>query len=143
VLATSIPLPTVEAIRKLSIMDLAIAGDLAYEIRNKLQEYVHIDPYCVRDPFGEKDDYNYSVMLDKENPNRALSILVNKKDSLPQLPWSTILGTRLAKVMVSKDDALAIKHELAPKETNNFYPYRRNGRIAGYLMFAFQICGQH
>jgi len=124
-------------------MDLAIAADLAYEIRNKLQEYVHIDPYCVRDPFGEKDDYNYSVMLDKENPNRALSILVNKKDSLPQLPWSTILGTRLAKVMVSKDDALAIKHELAPKETNNFYPYRRNGRIAGYLMFAFQICGQH
>jgi hypothetical protein len=143
VLATSIPLPTVEAIRKLSIMDLAIAADLAYEIRNKLQEYVHIDPYCVRDPFGEKDDYNYSVMLDKENPNRALSILVNRKDSLPQLPWSTILGTRLAKVMVSKDDALAIKHELAPKETNNFYPYRRNGRIAGYLMFAFQICGQH
>jgi len=124
-------------------MDLAIAADLAYEIRNKLQEYVHIDPYCVRDPFGEKDDYNYSVMLDKENPNRALSILVNRKDSLPQLPWSTILGTRLAKVMVSKDDALAIKHELAPKETNNFYPYRRNGRIAGYLMFAFQICGQH
>jgi hypothetical protein len=143
VLATSIPLPTVEAIRKLSIMDLAIAADLAYEIRNKLQEYVHIDPYCVRDPFGEKDDYNYSVILDKENPNRVLSILVNRKDSLPQLPWSTIIGTRLAKMMVSKDDGLAIKHELAPKETNNFYPYRRNGRITGYLMFAFQICGQH
>ena len=140
-LATSIPLPTVEDIRKLSIMDLAIAAGLAYEFRNKLQEYIHIDPYCVRDPFGEKDDYNYSVILDKENPNRVLAIVINKKDSLPQLPWSTILGGRIAKMTVSKQDAFAIKKELAPKETNNFYPYRRNERIAGYLMFAFQICG--
>ena len=141
-LATSIRLPTTDEIRKLSIADIAIAGGLADELRDKLREYIHIDPYCLPDPFGEKDDNVYYVILDRENPNRVVAILVNKKDSLPQLPWSTILGDRLAKVTLSKQDAVAIKRELAPKETNNFYPYRRNGKIAGYLMFAFQICGQ-
>jgi hypothetical protein len=142
VLATSIRLPTTEEIRKLSIADIAIAAGLADELRDKLREYIHIDPYCLPDPFGEKDDNVYYVILDRANPNRVVAILVNKKDSLPQLPWSTILGDRLAKVTLSKQDAFAIKRELAPKETNNFYPYRRNGKIAGYLMFAFQICGQ-
>ena len=141
-LATSIRLPTTDEIRKLSIADIAIAAGLADELRDKLREYIHIDPYCLPDPFGEKDDNVYYVILDRENPNRVVAILVNKKDSLPQLPWSTILGDRLAKVTLSKQDAVAIKRELAPKETNNFYPYRRNGKIAGYMMFAFQICGQ-
>ena len=141
-LATSIRLPTAEEIRKLSLADIAIAAGLADGLRDKLREYVHIDPYCLPDPFGENDDNNYYVILDRENPNRVVAILVNKKDSLPQLPWSTILRDRLAKVTLLKQDAFAIKRELAPKETNNFYPYRRNSKITGYLMFAFQICGQ-
>ena len=141
-LATTIRLPTPEEIKKLSVADIAIAAGLADEFRDRLREYVHIDPYCVRDPFADKDDCNYSIILDTENPNRIVAMLANKKENLPQLPWSTIMGERLAKVSVSKQDALAIKHELMPKETYNFYPYRRNGRIMGYLMFAFQICGQ-
>ena len=28
-----------------------------------------------------------------------------------------------------------------PKDTNNFYPFRKNGTIVGYIMFAYQICG--
>ena len=94
------------------------------------------------DPFTSKDEYNYSLILDKESPNRIIAMLANKKENLPQLPWSTILGEQLVKVSVSKQYALTIKHELMPKDTNNFYPYRRNGGIVGYLMFAFQICGQ-
>lgn len=142
VLTTSIRLPTSEEIRKLSLADIAIAAGLADEFRDRLREYIHIDPYCLPDPFTPKDDYNYSVILDRENPNRIVAMLASKKENLPQLPWSTLLGERLVKVSVSKQDALTIKHELMPKETNNFYPYRRNGRIMGYLMFAFQICGQ-
>lgn len=142
VLATSIRLPTTEEIRKLSMSDIAIAAGLADELRDRFREYIHIDPYCLPDPFGEKDDYNYSAILDKENPNRVVAMLANKKDSLPQLPWSAILGERLVKISLPKEDAYAIKHELMPKETNNFYPYRRNGMRAGYVMFAFQICGQ-
>jgi hypothetical protein len=36
-----------------------------------------------------------------------------------------------------------LKYELMPKDTNNFYPYRNSGRVVGYIMFAFQICGKH
>jgi hypothetical protein len=141
VLATSIKLPTSEEIKKLSLADIAIAAGLADELRDRLREYVHIDPYCVPDPFTDKVDCTYSVILDRVNLNRIVVLLANKKGTLPQLPWSAILGERLVKVSVSKEDALAIKHELMPKETNNFYPYRRNGITTGYLMFAFQICG--
>ena len=140
-LATSIKLPTSEEIKKLSLADIAIAAGLADEFRDRLREYVHIDPYCLPDPFADKDDCNYSVILDRENPNRVIALLANKKGTLPQLSWSTILGERLIKLSVSKQDALNIKNELMPKETNNFYPYRRNGITTGYLMFAFQICG--
>jgi hypothetical protein len=27
------------------------------------------------------------------------------------------------------------------KDTNNFYPFRKNGTTVGYIMFAYQICG--
>lgn len=141
VLATSIRLPTSEEIKKLTLADIAIAASLADEFRDRLRDYVHIDPYCVPDPFTDKDDCNYSVILDKEDLNRIVALLANKKGMLPQLPWSAILGEWLIQVSASKEDALAIKDELMPKETNNFYPYRRNGVTAGYLMFAFQICG--
>ena len=133
--------PSIEGIRKLSVADIAITADLAYELRDRSREHVHLDPYCLPDPFGDKDDYTYFVVLDRDNLNRVVAIFANKKDSLPQLPWSAILGERLAKISISKQDALALKRELMPKETNNFYPYRRNGRIVGYVMFAFQICG--
>lgn len=141
VLSTSIKLPTSEEIKKLSLADIAISGGLADEFRDRLREYVHIDPYCVPDPFTDKDDCNYSVILDRENLNRIVVLFANKKGTLPQLPWSAILDERLVQASVSKEDALAIKHELMPKETYNFYPYRRNGVTTGYLMFAFQICG--
>ena len=134
--------PSIEAVRKLSVADIAIAAGLADELRDRLGEYVHIDPYCLPDPFSDKDDCTYFVVLDRENLNRVVAMFANKKDSLPQLPWSGILGERLAKVSISKQDALELKHELMPKETNNFYPYRRNGRVVGCAMFAFQICGQ-
>ena len=140
-LATSIRLPTYEEIKRLSLADIAISAGLADEFRDRLRQYVHIDPYCVPDPFTEKDDCNYSAILDRDNPNRVIVLLANKKGALPQLPWPAILSERLVKVSVSKEDAFAIKHELMPKETNNFYPYRRNGITTGYLMFAFQICG--
>ena len=136
VLATSIRLPTSEEIKKLTLADIAIAASLADEFRDRLRDYVHIDPYCVPDPFTDKDDCNYSVILDKEDLNRIVALLANKKGMLP-----AILGEWLIQVSASKEDALAIKDELMPKETNNFYPYRRNGVTAGYLMFAFQICG--
>jgi hypothetical protein len=142
-LAASAKPPTAEEIKKLTITDIAIMSGLADWLRDNLKKYIEIDPYTTRDPFGEKDDYNYYVVLDREQPNRIVSMIVAKKDPSPQRLWDKILNERLIKLPIPKEDAVALKNELMPKETNNFYPYRDSGKVVGYIMFAFQICGQH
>jgi hypothetical protein len=142
-LAASAKPPTVEEIKKITITDIARMSGLADWLRDNLKKHIEIDPYTTRDPFGEKDDYNYFVVLDREQPNRFVSMIVAKKDPSPQPPWDKILNERLIKLPIPKEDAVALKNELMPKETNNFYPYRDSGKVVGYIMFAFQICGQH
>lgn len=142
-LAASAKPPTAEQIKKLTITDIAMMSGLADWLRDNLKKHIEIDPYTTRDPFGEKDDYNYFVVLDREQPNRFVSMIVAKKDPSPQPPWDKILNERLIKLPIPKEDAVALKNELMPKETNNFYPYRDSGKVVGYIMFAFQICGQH
>ena len=142
-LAASAKPPTAEETKKLTITDIAIMSGLADWLRDNLKKYIEIDPYTTRDPFGEKDDYNYYVVLDREQPNRIVSMIVEKKDPSPQPLWDKILNERLIKLPIPKEDAVALKNELMPKETNNFYPYRDSGKVVGYIMFAFQICGQH
>jgi hypothetical protein len=142
-LAASAKPPTVEEIKKITITDIAIMSGLADWLRDNLKKHIEIDPYTTRDPFGEKDDYNYFVVLDREQPNRFVSMIAAKKDPSPQPPWDKILNERLIKLPIPKEDAVALKNELMPKETNNFYPYRDSGKVVGYIMFAFQICGQH
>jgi hypothetical protein len=144
VLATSIRPPSVQEVKKLDESDYAIMSALAYSLKERIQNYIDIDPFTAPDPFDEKQDYNYSIFVDRQNPNRLVAMIASKKNNpLPQLPWSKILTPRLARVSVAKQEALGLKSELMPKNTNNFYPYRRSGRIDGYIMFAFQICGQH
>jgi hypothetical protein len=142
--ATSAKPPTTEEIKKLTVTDIAIMSGLADSLRDTLKKYIEIDPYTTLDPFGEKDDYDYLVVVDAEDPKRLVSIIVAKKDPLHQLPWNDILlNERLIKLPISKEDAAALKYELMPKDTNNFYPYRNSGKVTGYIMFAFQICGKH
>jgi hypothetical protein len=141
-LATSIRAPTTEEVRMLSISDLAIAAGLSDALRDRMREHVAIDPFTVVDPFDNSEERTYAVVVHRENPNRVVAMIISKRDSLPQLPWSKMLGERLAKISITKEEAMALKHELMPKEWGNFYSYRRNGRVAGYFMFAFQVCGQ-
>jgi arginine/ornithine N-succinyltransferase beta subunit len=142
-LAASARPPSIEEIKKLTVTDIAIMSGLAHSLRDNLKKYIEIAPYTTSDPFSEKDDYNYFVLLDSEETKRIASMIVIKKDLVSQLPWNNILNERLIKLPISKEDAAALKYELMPKDTNNFYPYRYSGNVAGYIMFAFQICGQH
>jgi hypothetical protein len=163
-LAASLKPPTLEDVRKLTMPDIAIMNGLADSFRNTLKKYIQIDPYTMPDPFGSedeynysvildrqeprrvvamiKDEYNYSVILDRQEPRRVVAMFASKLESLPQLPWDDILGDRFIRLSLSRSDASALKNELMPKDTNNFYQYRRSGKVNGYIMFAFQICGQ-
>jgi hypothetical protein len=142
-LATYLKLPTPKEVKKLTVIDIAIMSGLADSLRHRLEKYIEIDPYTMPDPFNEKSDHNYFIIVDREEPNRIVAMIAIKKDPLPQLPWNRILDERLVRLQLSKIDAAALKYEMMPKDTNNFYPYRCSGKIAGYIMFAFQICGQH
>jgi len=142
VLATSLKPPTLEEVRKLTMLDIAIMNGLADSLRNTLKKYIQIDPYTMPDPFGSEDEYNYSVILDRQEPRRVVAMIVSKMETLPELPWDDILGDRFIRLSLSRTDANTIKNELMPKDTNNFYQYRRSGKVNGYIMFAFQICGQ-
>lgn len=141
-LAASLKAPTREDVRKLTMPDIAIMNGLADSFRNTLKKYIQIDPYTMPDPFGSEDEYNYSVILDRQEPRRVVAMFASKLESLPQLPWDDILGDRFIRLSLSRSDANALKNELMPKDTNNFYQYRRSGKVNGYIMFAFQICGQ-
>ena len=141
-LAPSLKPPTPEDVRKLTMLDIAIMNGLADSLRNTLKKYIQIDPYTMPEPFGSEDEYNYSVILDRQEPRRVVAMIVSKIETLPELPWDDILGDRLIGLSLSRTDANTIKNELMPKDTNNFYQYRRSGKVNGYIMFAFQICGQ-
>ena len=138
---TEVQLPDPNQLKTLTLTDLVIMNKLSVSLREQIKKHIDIDPFTTDDPFNENDDYEYSVILDKTNTNRVVSILATKKETTIQLPWETILGNQLVRLPISKTEAVALKHELMPKDTNNFYPFRKSTRIAGYIMFAFQICG--
>ena len=142
-LTASLDPPTRDEVKKLAMIDIAIMSGLADSLRRILKKYIQIDPYTISDPFGSEDEYNYSVILDRQEPRRVVAMIASKLDPFPQLPWDEILGDRLVRLSLSKPDANALKNEMMPKDTNNFYQYRRSGKITGFIMFAFQICGQH
>ena len=139
----SVKPPALEEIRKLTITDIAIMTGLADSFRDSLKKYIHIDPFTMPDPFTDKDDYDYFVIADKRQLNWIVAIIAINKDVLPHVPWDNIVGTDLIILPISKQNAIELKYEMMPKDTNNFYPFRRLGRITGYIMFAFQICGLH
>jgi hypothetical protein len=140
---TEIKPPSPNQIKALTLTDLVIMNKLSVSFREQIKKYVNIDPFTTRDPIEENDDYEYSVILDKNNTDRVVSIVATRREFTTQLPWDYLLESQLVRLTISKVDTSAIKYELMPKDTNNFYPFRLSTTIAGYITFAFQICGLH
>lgn len=141
--STEIKPPSPSQLKTLTLADLVIMNKLSVSMKEQIKKYVQIDPFTTRDPLEEKDDYEYSVILDKNNTNRIISIVAISKDTGVQLPWASILENYLVRLSIAKAEAASLKYELMPKDTNNFYPFRQSTKIVGYITFAFQICGLH
>ena len=138
---TEIQSPTPNELKTLTLTDLAIMNKLSVSLREQIKKHIGIDPFTTEDPFNENDDYEYSVILDKTDTKRVICMVASRKEAAIQLPWEILLGNQLVRQKISKPEAASIKYELMPKDTNNFYPFRESTKIAGYIMFAFQICG--
>ena len=143
-LSSEIQTPKIESIKSFNMADIAIMSQLAYSFKDEFQKYVKVDSFT-SDPFNKEDANLYLIIVDRENIDRIISMIIIRNDSYNStIPLEKIMNDRLKIIQISKEKALLLKNEMMPKETNNFYQFRKeDGRVIGYIMFAFQICGQH
>lgn len=134
-----------ESIKSLDMGDIAIMNQLAYSFRDEFIKYAKIDSFTYPDPFKNEDSNDYLVVVDRENIDRIVAMIIiirdDDSDNLP-IPLEKIYNDRLKIIQIPKEKALSIKYEMMPKEKNNFYQFRKDGKVIGYIMFAFQMCGQ-
>lgn len=143
-LSSEIQSPKIESIKSFNMADIAIMSQFAYSFKDEFQKYVKVDSFT-SDPFNKEDANIYLIIVDRENIDRIISMIIIPNDSYnSRIPLEKIMNDRLKIIQISKEKALLLKNEMMPKDTNNFYQFRKeDGRVIGYIMFAFQICGQH
>ena len=143
-LSSEIQSPKIESIKSFDIADIAIMSQLAYSFKDEFQKYFKVDSFTSPDPFNNEDGNIYLVIVDRENIDRIILMIIIRNDSYNSIPLEKIMNDRLKIIQISKEKALLLKNEMMPKDTNNFYQFRKeDGRVIGYIMFAFQICGQN
>jgi hypothetical protein len=145
VLSSEVQSSKIESIKSWDIADIAIMSKLAYSFRGEFLKYAKVDSFTSPDPFKNEDGNIYLIIVDRENIDRIISMIIIRNDFYnSRIPLEKIMNDRLKIIQVSKEKALLLKNEMMPKATNNFYSFRKeDGRIIGYIMFAFQICGQN
>jgi hypothetical protein len=145
VLSSEIQSSKIELIKSFNIADIAIMSQLAYSFRDEFLKYAKVDSFTSPDPFKNEDGNIYLIIVDRESIDRIISIIIIQNDFYnSRIPLEKIMNDRLKIIQVSKEKALLLKKEMMPKDTNNFYQFRKeDGRVIGYIMFAFQICGQN
>lgn len=144
-LSSKVESPKPESIKSLDIGDIAIMNQLAYSFKDEFIKYAKIDSFTSPDPFKNENPNTYLVVVDRENIDRivAMIIIIRNDSDNSKIPLEKINNDRLKIIQIPKEKALLLKYEMMPKDTNNFYQFRKDSIVIGYIMFAFQICGQH
>ena len=134
-----------ESIKSLDIGDIAIMNQLAYSFKDEFIKYAKIDSFTSPDPFKNENPDTYLIVVDRENIDRIVAMIIIIRNDLDnsKIPLEKIKNDRLKIIQIPKEKALLLKYEMMPKDTNNFYQFRKDSIVIGYIMFAFQICGQH
>lgn len=145
-LSSKAEFPKPESIKSLDIGDIAIMNQLAYSFKDEFIKYAKIDSFTSPDAFKNENPNNtYLIVVDRENIERivAMIIIIHNDLDNSKIPLEKIKNDRLKIIQIPKEKALLLKYEMMPKDTNNFYQFRKDSIVIGYIMFAFQICGQH
>ena len=132
--------PTLDTIKELSLIDLAVMSFTSQQLRKRLASYFNVDSFTTRDPFSKEDEYNYFLVVDKTNTNRIISFIALKDITDIDL-WDLLFGKDMLRLDVTKDEAMSLKQELMPKYTDNFFPIRKESAVIGYIAFTFEVCG--
>ena len=115
---------------------------ISYDFEERFQYFFERDAFTLPDPFKDPENYLYYLFVEKNNRRNIISMAIIRKDAfIEKNIWYKIRGNDIVMLDLSHRQANEIKKELMPKDTNNFYPFRKDGKIIGYIMFASQICG--
>jgi len=134
--------PSREELENLELSDLIIMASISYDFDDKLKYFFDRDAFTLSDPFKEPKNYLYYLFVDRNNHRNIISLVVIRKDvSIEKKTWDKIRGDDIVMLEIKHEQANKIKEELMPKDTNIFYPFRKDGKVIGYIMFAYQICG--
>ncbi len=129
-------------VENLELSDFIIMATISYDFDNRLKYFFKRDSFTVPDPFTDSNTYLYYLFVDKDTHRNFISIAVIRKDVfIEKDTWNKIKDNDIAMLKVKPEQANEIKEVLMPKDTNNFYPFRKDGKIVGYIIYAYQICG--
>src|SRR5918994_1738263 len=106
-----------EDLKNLELSDLVIMASLSYDFDKSFKYFFERDAFTLPDPFKDPENYLYYLFVEKNI-------------------WYKIMGNDKVMLDISHEQANEIKGELMPKDTNNFYPFRKDGKIVGCIMFA-------
>ena len=130
-----------EDLKNLDLSDLVIMASMSYDFDKSFKYFFERDAFTLPDPFKDPENYLYYLFVEKNNHSHIISmVIIRKNASIEKNVWYKIMGNDMVMLDLSHEQANEIKGELMPKDTNNFYPFRKNGIIVGCIMFAYQIC---
>lgn len=135
-------IPDLPSVKSLSTSDLAIMSYLSNTLKKRLLGYFEIDSFTMPDPVSEDNkDFKYFIVVDKSDSKKIVSFIAIKGDDLDTNLWDMILGKEMSRLDITREELIPLKQELMPKDTNNFYPIRKEGSIFGFIAPASEICG--
>jgi|GEM_PF-756845 len=128
-------------LKNLELSDLVIMASMSYDFDESFKYFFERDAFTLPDPFKDPENYLYYLFVEKNNHSHIVSMVVIRKDAFTEKNiWYKIMGNDIVMLDISHEQANEIKGELMPKDTNNFYPFRKYGKTVGCIMFAYQIC---
>lgn len=127
--------------QKLDSSALALMTGLSLHFKSKFRSLFDIDPFTFSDPSNRDTNYVYYLFLDRQNVNNIVAIIaIDKSVKLKESVWNLLCHNDVIKYEIDFNMANRIKLELMPKPNNNSYPFRNDGKIIGYAIFAMEIC---
>jgi len=130
-----------EDLKNLELSDLVIMASMSYDFDKSFKYFFERDAFTSLDPFKDPENYLYYLFVEKNNHSHIISmVIIRKNASIEKNIWYKIMGNDMVMLDLSHEQANEIKGELMPKDTNNFYPFRKDGKIVGCIMFTYQIC---
>ena len=110
----------------LELSDLIIMSSMSYDFDERFKYFFERDAFISPDLFKNSENYFYYFCVEKNNYSHIISRVIIRKDVyIEKNIWYEIIHNDIVMLDTSPERANEIEEELIPKDTNNFYPFRK------------------